>query len=386
MKVLLMSVTAGQGHNSTCRATADELTAMGATCETMDTLQYISRTVATTVDRGYVYMTLLTPGAFGALYNTAERQSAALAHTQAISRLAGLLITDKLIRAVQDAQADVIICSHPFSALFASHMVQKGLINTPTVGILTDFTVHPYWEHTQLDLYVTASSQLNYVCQKRGIPAQKLMPTGIPVQEKFSVRRPKAQVRAELGLADKPTLLIMSGSIGFSSTVDVVKTLEQVQTDFQVVTVCGNNQRIKKKIDTMAPRCVAINYGFTTNVDQLMDAADALLTKPGGLTSSEALTKRLPLLLFSPIPGQEDRNMEFLLNHGMAMALTDFYPIDEALHQLMFNPDRLRLMRECQSSFAPTNAARSLAQEIFRRWGDKAQPAMQEQAVPTLLS
>lgn len=377
MKVLLMSVTAGQGHNSTCRATADELTAMGAVCETMDTLQYISRAVATTVDRGYVYMTLLTPGAFGALYNTAERQSAALANTQAVSRLAGLLITDKLIRAVQKADADVIVCSHPFSALFASYMVQKGMINVPTVGIVTDFTVHPYWEHTQLDLYVTASTQLNYLCVKRGIAEHKLLPTGIPVQEKFSTCRDKAQARAELGLADKPTLLIMSGSIGFSSTVDVVKTLEQVQTDFQVVTVCGNNQRIKKKIDAMAPRCVAINYGFTTNVDLLMDAADALLTKPGGLTSSEALTKRLPLLLFSPIPGQEDRNLEFLLNHGMAMTLTDNFPIDEALHQLMLNPERLRLMRECQAAFAPTHAARSLAQEIFRRWGEGGEAAPQ---------
>ena len=145
----------------------------------------------------------------------------------------------------------------------------------------------------------------------------------------------------KLGIPDKKTILVMSGSMGFGKMIDAIKEIDSLEFDFQIVTICGNNKRLKNKIDKLTISKDIYNYGFVDNVDMFMDVADCVVTKPGGLTTSEALAKNLPMIMNNPIPGQEDRNVEFLLNAGAAMKISKTFTLDDAIYQLFVNESRL---------------------------------------------
>ena len=227
-----------------------------------------------------------------------------------------------------------------------------------TVGIVTDFTIHPYWEDTHLDYYVTPSEGLNIQALKKGIPRIKFCRSAYRLTLSFQ-KDCRVRKREILGIDDRRTVLVMSGSMGFGNVIDEIKALDRVDGDFQIVTICGNNKKLKKHIDNTEFSKKVYNYGFVNNVDVFMDAVDCIITKPGGLTTSEALAKGVPMIMSNPIPGQEDRNVEFLLNAGAAIKISPTYPIDDAIYQL-FSGKRLKLIKEAIRSLGKPNATNIL--------------------------
>ncbi|WHH60307.1 glycosyltransferase [Petroclostridium sp. X23] len=363
MKVLFLSVTAGQGHHSAAKAVMDYLKQRDIECTMLDTFEYINPILSESIARGYLISTKLTPAVYGRLYRLAEKKEKSDAKLS-ISKLTNSVLARKLLTYIREYDPDVIVCTHIFSAQIITQLKEKKL-KAKTMGIVTDFTIHPFWEDTDLDYYITASELLNLQAAKKGIPAEKIRATGIPIHMKFSQKYSQSEARKILGIEDKDTVFVMSGSMGYGNVIKGIRQLDKLNLDFQIISVCGNNKSLKRKIDALKTRKKIYNYGYIDNVDIMMDACTCIVTKPGGLTVSESLAKGVPMVLINPIPGQEDRNVEFLLNNGLAMKTSSTFPIDEAVFQLMVNNLKLDNLKKMINHMGKPGSARNLGDFII---------------------
>lgn len=348
MRVLILSVTAGQGHNQVAKSLSDYLRKENIDALCMDTLEYINPMLKEAVAHGYLMSTKRLPKIYGGVYRLAEKRDTEGKESK-FMRLTNSILAKKLVRFVEDYDPDVIVCTHVFASLLMSYLSEKINSKIKTVGIVTDFTIHPYWEDTTMDYYITANELLTNQAEKKGISREKIVPIGIPIHSKFAQKTDKHEARRLLGIEDRRTVLVMSGSMGYGKVGRMIKALDGSGLDFQIISICGYNERLKYTIDKMQLRRKIYNYGFTDKVDLFMDASDCIVTKPGGLTTSEALAKGLPMVMANPIPGQEDRNVEFLLNNGAALKVSSTFPVDDAVYQLFTNEARRATLRETVS-------------------------------------
>ena len=365
MKGLIFSITAGQGHNQTAKVLSDHFNSMGAVCSYMDVFEYINPLLSESVSKIYLASTKNLPKIYGRVYRLCEKRPAE--ELAKLPKITTTLLAKKLAGMVEAEAPDFIICTHVFAALLVTHLSSKISKNIKTIGIITDFTVHPYWEDTNLDYYVTASEVLTNQGVKKGISADKFKPFGIPIDLKFADKLSREEAFDKLGLPNKKTVLVMSGSMGFGDIEEEILTLDKIDMDFQIITICGNNEKMRQSIDSMHTEKSVFAYGYVNNVDVFMDAADCIITKPGGLTTSEALAKGLPMIMSNPIPGQEDRNVEFLLNAGAALKVSRTYPIDDAVIQL-FTGDRKETISRAVKALGKPTATHDLAvfiKELF---------------------
>lgn len=339
MRALFLSVTAGHGHNAAAKAVISNLESKGVECKLLDTFEYINPVLSESIAKCNSISTKFTPKVYEKLYNMAEKKGKKDTEFS-ISKITSSILSKKLIKYIEKYAPDLIICTHVFSAQIVTSIKKK--IPVRSIGIITDFTIHPFWEDTDLDYYITASELLNFQAEKKGIPLDKVIPTGIPIDEKFSVKRDTDEARKILGIGDKTTIFIISGGTGHGSLLKLIHKLDKLNMDFQILSVCGSNKKLKKKIDKFTSRKKIYNYGYVDNIDVMMDASDCIITKPGGLTISESLAKELPIILMKPIPGQEDRNTEFLLNNGLAMKISPTFPADEAVFQMIFKNSKYK--------------------------------------------
>ena len=251
----------------------------------------------------------------------------------------------------------------PANSRYAQEVLNRlkegGSLKVPCIGIITDYCIHPGWEDCgALERIVTASELLDYVARKKNIAPRQIAPLGIPTRPIFREQTDKAEARRMLNLdADRRTVLIMGGSMGYGNMLSNVGQADRMDMDLQLVCICGNNEKLRKQLTFLKARKPIIVKGFVGNVDVYMDAADCIVTKPGGLTVTEALCKNLPMILVNPIPGHEERNVEFLLNNGAAIRVTDSFSLGEALHYIFSNPERLELMERSIKNIAKPDAA-----------------------------
>lgn len=367
MKGLIFSITAGQGHNQTAKVMSEHFNSLGIECSYMDVFKYINPMISDTVDRIYLMSAKKMPKVYGGIYRMCEKRPyEEIDYT--MPRLTTTLLARKLLKYIRKEKPDFIICTHVFAALLVSFLNDHIKGDILKIGIVTDFTIHPYWEDTCLDYYVTPSEVLTGQGIKKGIPEEKFLPFGIPIDKKFSSKISREEALKELGLPDFPTVLVMSGSMGFGKIIEEIESLDELERDFQIVSICGNNARLKKRIDGLKTKKQVYNYGYVNNVDVFMDAADCIITKPGGLTTSEALSKGLPMIMSNPVPGQEDRNVEFLLNAGAAIKVSRTYSIADAVNT-MFGGNRKETMIQAIENLRKPDAAQKLAEFVIEKIG-----------------
>lgn len=372
MKVMILSVTAGFGHHATAKALGDELMARGTEVRTLDVYEYINRAVKGTIDKGYLFSSKHTKDLYRLVYALAENHGNSYFSTPiSIIHIINALGASKFARIITDFNPDVLVCTHIFAAQLVNEIKKRGLLTTTTIGIITDYTIHPYWENVPLIEYVvTASELLHHRALKRGIEPDRLLHFGIPIHPKFSQPLTREEACRALDIdPNRPTILMMGGSMGYSNNRKLIRSLSTIGMAFQLLIVCGNNKRqhhdLMNLLETYSGPCTLRPYGFVNNVEVMMSAADCIITKPGGLTVSEALTKNLPMILANPIPGHEERNVEFLMNNGMAMLATKTFPVDEAVYHLFTNAMRLQSMRETMRAIAHPDATERLCRFIL---------------------
>ena len=369
MKILILTNKVGGGHNSTANAIKKEFEKHNnVECRVIDSFEYISPILQKSVSNGY----LLSTSVFPMLYKQGYRYQEIMDEIQDIDtsdNLAYSFLTQKLLNYFEEEYyPDIVISTHIFSAQLINLMQEKRLIKVKSIGIITDFTIHPHWcKLNNMDYFVTASELLEYQAVKKGIPKYKLLHFGIPVDEKFSISIDKNTAKRELEIKeDKKTILFMSGSMGYGRLDKMVKKIDSIDDDFQVMVVCGNNKKIKKHIEEIRFKHHVKVYGFVNNVDVMMSASDVIITKPGGLTSCEVLCKKLPMIMINPIPGQEERNVEFLNNNGCAVLSTQTFQVDEAFFQMFYSTEKLENMKKNIDLIRKPNATVDLCDFITK--------------------
>ncbi len=373
MRVLLLSVTAGFGHHATAKAVSDLLKERGAVVETIDVYEVINRFIKETIDKGYLFSSKHTKELYRLFYSLAENhgQSYWNGAFQLIN-LINDLGAKKFARCIDDFAPDAIVCTHIFAAQLVDELKRRDLVSVPAYGICTDYTLHPFWEDVpRIEYIIIASELLIHRCVQRGVERSRLLPLGIPVHPKFNLPVPREEAAAVLCIDPaRPTILMMGGSMGYANNRKTIERLSLIKIPFQLLVVCGNNKKgynqLLSQMEEYEGPCTIHPYGFVDNVDVMMSASDCIITKPGGLTVSEALARHLPMLLVDPIPGHEERNVEFLLNNGMALAVTKTFPVDEAVYNLFKNPGRIDQIREVMAMTAHPDATEQLVDFVLK--------------------
>ena len=337
MKVLFLTVSTGQGHTSSAKAVEKYLNDKGIETFFLDVYGYISPRLCKAISKLYLFAAGKTPRFYGKQYDHADMgKSGWMELVEELNHI----IKNKFVKYITDNKIDVVIASHLFAAQILTMI--KDQTDVKTLGIVTDYTLHPKWENTQLDYYVLADKSLIPLARRKGLPKETLLPLGIPVDMKFSVCRDKNEAKKELGFeTDKPLVFVMMGSMGYGNIFSVIKQIDKTDVDVNVAVCCGNNKRAKSLVDRSAHKKNFTTYGFISNVDRLMDAADCIITKPGGLSVTESLSKKLPMIFVDPIPGQEYRNVEFLVNNGVGLYTTKSFTVEDALN-IYFNDSERR--------------------------------------------
>ncbi len=367
MKTLILTISAGGGHHKTAMAIKDYMLSQNHEAIVIDTYKYFNKTLSNLVEKGYLLSTKYTPQVYGKMYEKAVDHDFASSTVNPVKLVSGI-VARQFSKYIKKLKPDAIICTHVFPAQLVTRYKRKGIIAAKIYGVVTDFTVHPFWETTDIDYWVTCNSLLNLEMTKKGIPESRILPFGIPIEHKFSLKEDKSIARKKLGLKDKDTVFVIAGSMGYGDVISRLTDIDALKYDFQIVCVCGNNKHLKKEIEQTRFIKDVYVYGFVKNVDEIMNASDFIVTKPGGLTVSEALAKELPIVLINPIPGQEDRNQNFLTNNGMAIAVTKSLPIDEAVSQLYMNTEHRENMIKMAQKWGKPQSTKKLCDFIYEQY------------------
>lgn len=275
------------------------------------------------------------------------------------------LNTRKLYSELERLVPDAIVCTHFLAPELLSRRIARGRLNTPVWVQVTDFDVHALWIHPHMSGYCVANDEVAWRIAQRGIDPRTVHVTGIPIAPQFGESLDARQCASELGLdPDVTTLLMMAGGAGVGGIETLVERLASTQGNahqarFQIVALAGRNEKMLATLQSIAQRYPGIVFpmGFTRTIERAMAAADIAITKPGGLTTSECLAMQLPMILVAPIPGQEERNADYLLESGVALKAPDAAALEYKLMRLLAAPALLDSMRTKMRDIARPDAA-----------------------------
>ena len=367
MKAMILSITTGQGHHSAAKSIGEALELRGVKVKIVDVYKQIDKNFSDALNKGFLLATKHTAKAYRAVYELIDTKTAP-STKYSFQNVMGILAGIRFEKFIEEFNPDAIICTHVFAAQVVNELKRRGrLTEIPTIGIVTDYTIHPLWEEVTNVEYVEIASEFNSIrANMKGISNERLLPFGIPIQKKFSIKRDKSEAREALSLPlDGKIILVMAGSMGYGDMPSFIDGILRFDNSCTVLAICGNNKKLYNSLTKKGyPDSVKL-YNFIDNVDELMDAADCIVTKPGGLTTSEAMAKNLPMIFVNPLPGQEDRNQEFFLNSGLALAVTKTFSIDEALFFLFNQPGRLELIKSEMKKFAKPDSSEKLADFVI---------------------
>lgn len=286
--------------------------------------------------------------------------------TREIRDLLNLISLPKMRSLLKTHNPQALVCTQAVPCSVFAAEKRRGKLHIPLIAVITDFAIHAYWVHPEVDLYCVASEEAKRYLIQQGLSAAKIAVTGIPISPAFLRRVPQAQARAAFDLEpDRPTVLVMGGSQGMGPLEETVDALRPLS--LQCLIAAGVNRKLFRGFQKRYHRDRRVRvFGYTKHVNTLMDASDLLITKPGGLTSSEALAKGLPMIITNPIPGQEERNARYLLKHGVAEQADEPEEIANLAQMLFHHPTKLRRMAEKTKEIATPYAAMEVARHVFR--------------------
>lgn len=363
MKTLIFSVSAGGGHGKAAQSVKEyiELYSKESTVKIIDTLKYINPIIDKVIIGGYLKTIKMTPSLFGKLYDYSETDYG----LSAISAKFNEIMTYRLMPLIKEFEPDILIATHPFPTEMLSILKVKHKMQIPTMSILTDYASHSFWLHPGIDAYIVSNADMIPEMISRGIPKDTIHDIGIPVSPNFFAKFDKSKTLEELHLSpNKTTILIMGGSLGIGKISILYKNLLELNTNVQIIVITGNNKKLYYELisykDNYDINNCSYIMGFTDEVNKYMQASDLLLTKPGGLTITEALICNSPIGIFSPIPGQEEKNAEFLLKHNLAINLGDGENSKSIIMELLNHEENLKLLKNNCKKFSKPEVGKDI--------------------------
>jgi processive 1,2-diacylglycerol beta-glucosyltransferase len=371
-RVLLLSASSGAGHVRAAQALEKAFAARGdCAVEHIDAIEYVSKLFQRVYDKAYISMVRRAPELMGVLYERTDQPWQHPRRRLVLDRLN----TAPMVGMLKRVQPDLCVATHFLPAEIIAWLIAKRKLHARNAIVVTDYDVHAMWLCRTVDRYYVAIDEAAEYLARIGVPREKLRVTGIPVDPLFSKPLDRAEARRVLGLDPSAlSILVSPGGYGIGPVEQLVNDLLALQRPWQIIAIAGKAEKVRKRLEEIsrkagklpngAPRLVPV--GFTTDMDKYMAAADLLVGKAGGLTTSEALSRILPMALIEPIPGQEERNADHLLEAGAAIRCNNLPAAAWKIAALLDDPPRLERMRDAARSMAKPNAAAIIAEDALR--------------------
>jgi processive 1,2-diacylglycerol beta-glucosyltransferase len=373
-KILLLSASSGAGHIRAAQAIekafkeANDEAGLSLEVRHVDSLKFTNRVFRHLYSKAYIEVVNKLPELSGWVYDKLDKPWKNERRRLALDKLN----TRPFVKLLREYQPDMIICTHFLPAEIVSWLKAKERIASRQAIIVTDFDVHAMWLCHHYEQYFVAIDEARAYLEALAIPRNKITVSGIPIDPVFTLHKDKREMRLKHGLApDRTTILLSAGGFGVGPLEHLITALIPLQHSAQVVAICGRNEDLKDRVSELA---LGINpdaivtvkpVGYTQEMDELMSASDLLVGKPGGLTTSEALAKGLVSVIANPIPGQEERNSDHLLEAGVAIRCNNMPTLAYKLDRLLADPVRFATMQVNAYAMARPNAAREIVQKLL---------------------
>ena len=384
MKILIFYASYGGGHLNAAKSINDYIinNYPNNDVELIDCMKYVNKTIEKLTTAAYREMAKKAPWAWGKIYS--DSQKGPLAH---LSSRSNKIMAIKLLRLLREKQPDVIISTHPFGSQMCSYLKRKNKITAKIATIMTDFSPHDQWlvGHEFTDYFFVANDKMKNYLISKGITENKISVTGIPISNRFLKTYNKKEILDTYNLSeDKFTVLFFGGGefgLGKTKTAEIFESFvqESLKEKIQIIAIAGKNPKMKASfkeivskysVNTNTTNTTDITNNvkileFTNQVPELMSISDLVVTKPGGLTTSESLASHLPMLIINPIPGQEEENAEFLEDKGIAIWLSKNDDSKIIIENLLADNQKLNLMKENTKLLARPHSTETICKMIL---------------------
>ena len=371
-KILILYAAYGGGHYSAANSIKKYLDEhFEVETEIIDCIQYINKVLNKLTTEAYKEMARKAPSLWGKVYSNS--QSGLLGH---VSSRTNKVMAIKLKNLIKEIQPDLIVSTHPFSSQMVSYLRRKGKINCKLVTVLTDFAPHDQWliGHEYTDDFFVANEKMGKYLLNYGVEPSKIHVTGIPLSNKFLQKFNKQEIYKEFGLNDsKPVILFFGGGefgLGKDRPAQILEALINNLSTTQIIAISGKNPKMNESFSEIVKKLDCGNrvkvFEYTNKVPELMSISSLVVTKPGGLTTSESLASELPILVINPIPGQEEENAEFLVEHNVAVWLKNDDNPDEVIQKLFSSPEKLNDMKKNTILLAKKNSTKDICEIITK--------------------
>jgi processive 1,2-diacylglycerol beta-glucosyltransferase len=368
-RVLILSASVGAGHMRAAEALEKGFLESGTALEVraVDVLQYTNVLFRRIYGRAYLDMVNSMPEALGWLYDSLDKPWQNERRRLALDRLN----TRPFVKMLRGYKPDLAVCTHFLPSEIISWLKAKGVLSFPQGIVITDFDAHAMWLCHHFEKYFVALDETRVHLERLGIPSNKIAVTGIPIDPVFEEQKNKQEMRIKYGLDEQcVTMLVSAGGFGVGNIRNLLDALSELATPSQILVMCGRNEELRAEIETLAEtrlnnQTVTFkSFGFTRSMDELMSASDIIVGKPGGLTTCEALARGLVFVIVNPIPGQEERNSDHLLENGVAIRCNNLPALAYKIDRLLGDKTRFEEMKTKASRMARPDAARHIVREL----------------------
>ncbi len=369
-KVLILSASVGAGHLRAAEAVEKSfrLRQPNAEIKNVDVLNYTNPLFRRLYGKAYLEMVNTMPEVLGWMYDTLDKPWENERRRLALDRLNTL----PFINLLKKEKPDLAICTHFLPSEIISWLKSKNKINFPQAIVVTDFDAHAMWLAHHYEQYFVALDETKIHLSKIGIPPEKIFVSGIPIDPIFAETKDKRAMREKFGLnREKLTILVSAGGFGVGNIEHLLQALSELGTPAQILAMCGRNEELKTKLEKLAAKKLnneRVDFkliGYTREMDEYMSAADLIVGKPGGLTTSEALAKNLVFVIVNPIPGQEERNSDHLLERGCAIRCNNLPVLAYKIDELVKDEKRFSQMKANVANFARPHAASEIVNKLL---------------------
>lgn len=365
-RIILMYITEVSGHHSATLAIKKAIETIEPNAEILDinAFRYTNPISEKIINRLYLGVIKRTPRLWDYLYDNQEVAKKISKIKDSIHKFN----SPKLKNLFERFKPDAVVCTQAFPCGMCADYKKVYGSDMGLVAVLTDYVPHSYWLYDEVDYYISPSEDISGRLVKKGVPAHKIRPFGIPFDPKFITPHDKQKLMLKLKISPHArTVLIMGGGQGLGPIKTIVKSLEKSRYPLQEIIVVGTNKKLynslKRKTEKYKNKILL--HGYAQNVDELMDVADLIITKPGGVTTAEVLAKRIPMLIVKPLPGQEEKNTQYLTEKGAALKIDDPKAIVSIVDELLENPKGLQSLADAALRIGKPQASFDIARLVL---------------------
>lgn len=372
LKILILHARVGNGHYKAAEVIRDKIGQLypNATVYFEDGLEESSRVINFIAIKGYTNILKYVPEMFGSMYDRTDSPDKGA--IEAGYKLINKYLTIRIKKMLRQIQPDIIFSTHPFVTRMCAYLKKKCKTNAKLATLITDYAPHNMWvtDYSNIDKILVATEEVKNSCIKKyGVPEAKLQVTGIPVSDKFTQKMDREKILEEFDLNDNLPIFLFfpGGGLGVGNGAEILKDLLKCSENFQLVVVAGKNEKLKEEFEEIVKedaRNIRV-LGFTNKVAELMYVSEAVISKPGGLTSTECLVSCKPMLIINVVPGQEEQNASYLCNNGAAIRVAE-EELSEALETLLKRPVRLEQMKDMCAILRQPNASEEIVDSLIK--------------------